>query len=376
MRELRLPAIRVRQGENRFVYSFAADGKDVVQFSSVSRLRNGGLENVIGYQRPEVLGHIGAIRDYLEGPSAILPNSIVLAFRSTVRFEPLCSSAEEEPLVHGHLILIWDQDAPSSSLPAWVVDGQQRLAAIREANLISFPICVTAFQSDDVDAQREQFILLNNTKPLPKSLIYELLPGTEGLLPEHLARKRIPALLARHLNHDPGSPFYGRIRLATNSQGMVNDNSIIRMIEHSLSDGALFRIQVENQTQEFNPKPLLAVLVAFWSAVRETWPDAWQLPPRQSRLLHGAGVISLGFVMDEICEVHGTGADLTVQTARQDLEQLRDVCFWTAGRWPFGDGRQRAWNEIQNTHPDINLLSNYLLRQYRIRVREAMLSGS
>ena len=30
--------------------------------------------------------------------------------------------------------------------------------------------------------QTEQFILVNSTKPLPKGLIYELLPGTEATL--------------------------------------------------------------------------------------------------------------------------------------------------------------------------------------------------
>ena len=53
----------------------------------------------------------------------------------------------------------------------------------------------------------------------------------------------------------------------------------------------------------------------------------------------------------------------------EELEVLRDACRWTSGAWPFGTGRERAWNEVQNTGKDIRLLSNYLLRRYRRHAR-------
>ena len=48
------------------------------------------------------------------------------------------------------------------------MDGQQRCAAIRDAKVDRFPICVTAFITDSDIEQRSQFILVNSTKPLPK----------------------------------------------------------------------------------------------------------------------------------------------------------------------------------------------------------------
>jgi hypothetical protein len=38
------------------------------------------------------------------------------------------------------------------------------------------------------------------------------------------------------------------------------------------------------------------------AAVRDTFADAWDKPPRQSRLMHGVGIASLGFVMDAILD--------------------------------------------------------------------------
>ena len=63
--ELRYPALELRQGR-RVLYSFAADGKELPRFSAVSRIRRDEAAAIEGYQRPEVLSHIAAIRRYLE----------------------------------------------------------------------------------------------------------------------------------------------------------------------------------------------------------------------------------------------------------------------------------------------------------------------
>src|SRR5688500_8603555 len=84
---LRVPAIEVRQSEGRTLYSFAIDGKQVPRFATVSRIRRDGGGELGGYQRPEVLSHIGEIRAYLESASPMVPNAVVVAFDSRVRFE-------------------------------------------------------------------------------------------------------------------------------------------------------------------------------------------------------------------------------------------------------------------------------------------------
>src|SRR5262249_58854262 len=121
--------------------------------------------------------------------------------------------------------------------PGFIVDGQQRLAAVREADIVSFPICVTAFVTNDIKQQTEQFILVNSTKPLPKGLIYELLPTTETALPTLLARRRFPAYLLDRLNRDGESPLLLLIQTPTTPEGLIKDNSVLRMLENSLTDG-------------------------------------------------------------------------------------------------------------------------------------------
>src|SRR6476620_7776193 len=83
--DLRLPALRIRQGQ-KHIYSFGVDGKRIHDFATVSRVHRDDAD-LRGYQRPEVLSHIRAIRRYLESDGACLPNAVVFAFDDRVRVE-------------------------------------------------------------------------------------------------------------------------------------------------------------------------------------------------------------------------------------------------------------------------------------------------
>lgn len=366
--ELRLPAIEVRQGPARTLYSFAVDGKLLPRFTTVSRIRRDDGARIEGYQRPEVLNHIAAIRRYLESADPLLPNALVVAFDARVRFEPSRARVAQGAVSRtGTVVIPVDEDWPDEDKPGWVVDGQQRCAAIREARVEQFPVCVTAFITDSESEQRCQFILVNSTRPLPKGLIYELLPATTGPLPGFLQQRRFPAYLLERLNYDEDSPLRLMIHTPTTCEGVIKDNSVLRMLENSLTDGALYRFR-DPDTGEGDAEAMLGVLKDYWSAVREVFADAWGLPPRRSRLMHGVGIVSLGFVMDAVADrqwrvgVPGQAEFVT------DLKALRDVCRWTGGFWDFGHHNQRRWNELQNTPRDIQLLTNYLLFEYKARV--------
>jgi len=84
--------------------------------------------------------------------------------------------------------------------------------------------------------------------------------------------------------------------------------------------------------------------------------------------MHGAGIISLGFLMDAIADRHRQLRIPPPDVFAGDLLPLRDECRWTDGYWDFGPGAQRKWNEIQNTTRDIQVLSNHLLVRYKALV--------
>jgi DGQHR domain-containing protein len=305
----------------------------------------------------------------------MIPNALVVAFDKRVYFEPLDGVPQTAFSRHGTLVVPIRENAADDEKPGWIVDGQQRTAAIRDARIESFPICVTAFIAQSDEEQRSQFILVNSAKPLPKGLIYELLPGTVGTLPPQFQVREFPARLLYKLNFLCNSPLYRLIQMPTNPDGIIKDNSVLKMLENSLSDGALYFFR-NQQTGECDEEGILAVLKDFWRAVSQVFPEAWDKPPRQSRLMHGVGIASLGFLMDTIFDRYIRDRVPGESDFTRDLSALTGVCRWTNGFWDFGTHSQRKWNELQNTSRDIKTLTDYLLSEYKARVWAVPLGGA
>lgn len=362
--DIRLPAIQIRQG-SQFIYCFGVDGKHIHDFATVSRVHRDDA-TLQGYQRPEVLSHIKAIRRYLESDGALLPNAVVLAFDERVTFKAGNVNVGPDYSTLGELVIPVDESLPDDQKPAWMVDGQQRSAAIRDADLAEFPVAAVGFIAHGEAEQRSQFILVNNTKPLPKGLIHELLPETSGHLPTAYARKQLPARVLALLNGGEtglGMPFAGRIATPTRPDGYIKDNSVLKMIENSLYDGALYQYR-DPIDGSGDVDQILLHLNFYWTVVELTFPEAWALPPTKSRLTHGAGIQSLGYVMDYLTEgipaAELPGIDIPARLAK-----LKDSCAWTEGTWDFGGDQHRRWNGIQNTPNDVRVLTGHLLRAVR-----------
>lgn len=360
--EIKVPALEVRQGE-RYIYCFAIDGKQLLDFTAVSRVRRTDAGDLDGYQRPEVMNHIRAIRRYIETPEAMLPNAVVLACDSRVRFAPGRRRSSVGYSIMGELIIPVDETLPEAEKPALLVDGQQRVAAIRDADVAEFPVAVVAFIAASADEQRSQFILVNNTKPLPKGLIHELLPDASGYLPPKYARRQLPAQVMTRLNLDSDSPFRGAIATPTSPAGFIKDNSVLRMIENSLYDGALYQYR-DAEDGSGDIEQMVLHLKIFWSLVESTWPIEWKLIPRKSRLTHGVGIQAMGYVMDALTEGYDADSLPGIGLDRH-LSALCEVTAWCYGSWNLGPDDQRRWNGLQNTPNDVKLLTNALLGALR-----------
>src|SRR2546430_16167394 len=201
-------------------------------------------------------------------------------------------------------------------------------------------MCVTAFITDNVIEQRTQFVLVNSTKPLPKGLVYELLPVTEGTLPKQLRGRRFPARLLERLNHSADSPLRHLINTPTAVEGVIKDNSVLKMLENSISDGALYHLR-DPRSGVGDADAMLRIVKSYWAAVRIVFPEAWGLPPRRSRLMHGVGIVSLGYLMDAISDRFLPKRFPTIDEFADDLTPLRPVCRWTSGVWDFGQVERR-----------------------------------
>ena len=101
--------------------------------------------------------------------------------------------------------------------------------------------------------------------------------------------------------------------------------------------------------------------VAYWSAVRDTFPDAWGLSPTESRLMGGVGIRSLSRLMDRIVPHIDLKADDPKEQVKVEIARIAPYCHWTSGNWEELGWR---WDELQNVPKHISTLSNYLVRKY------------
>lgn len=373
---IRRRALRIIQDPAHPLLLFALHARELSAIADISRVSRSDVGELIGYQRPEVRAHVKNIIDYLKdgGGSALFPNSIILALSSSVRFTKVRGPQVGDGLGEAGTVEI-RVPRPGENRPAWIVDGQQRAMALSRASHPDFAVPIAAFIADDIDTQREQFLRINSTKPLPRGLITELLPEVLSTLPPKLAARRAPASLCDILNKDQQSPFHGLIRRSSDGpkgkNGIIADTAMITMLQESFSNssGCLFTYR-NLATGETDYAGVLKVLMCYWQAVKDTFPDAWGKPPNQSRLMHGVGLRAMGKLMDRIMNSIDLDDPGTPAYLRKELARLCPYCAWTSGNWGEELGSMK-WNDLQNVPAHLRNLSSHLIRLFTFQRRDS-----
>jgi len=359
-------ALRIRQSRDCLLYVFSLTASQILQIADISRVSRDQSGDLIGYQRPEVRQHIQEIVDYLDGNQVIFPNPIIIALPTAVKFEngrgKHCpTDAADQGRIH---IPVPPDGSPKVG---WIVDGQQRALALTRAQHEDLAVPVNAFVTDSIDIQRDQFLRINNTRPLPRGLVTELLPTITSPLPPRLALRKAPSELCDLLNSDERSPFCGLIKRSSTPpeqrrQTTITDTSIVNMLNESLTQpsGCLFPFR-NMTTGETDFAGIWQLLLAYWNGVKETFPDAWGKPPAHSRLMHGTGLRAMGRLMDRVMATVDVRQKAAAELVLKDLALVAPHCRWTSGTWDELDMR---WNDIQNVGRHTNQLSSYLIRVY------------
>lgn len=367
--QLIVRALHTLQGDDLDVFAFFMHGSDITRVADISRVERDEADVLKGFQRPEIKNHVKSIVEYLNQKSILFPNAIILAISPEIKF-----SASRGPKPDG---LTDVAQSGTLTIPvreegqraAWIVDGQQRSLALAQVKNREIPVPVIAFVSDDLEVQREQFILVNKAKPLPTRLINELLPETRSvLLPRELSSRRIPSEICKLLNRDPQSPFHKLIKRLSekdSKEAVITDTAVITMIRNSINNplGALASYKASG-IEAADIEGMYNVLSIFWNAVRAVFPAAWGKDTRHSRLMHSAGIEAMGVVMDRMWVRHSGNPNIA-EIIKAELERMAPYCCWTQGTW---DSLGLAWNEIQSTHSHIKKLQDALVRIYTTKV--------
>lgn len=353
----KIRAIRHIQG-NKEVYSLSIQGNEILNLLSIDRVKRDNEGTLQGYQRLTIKKHINEIKDYMNRSDAILPNAIVVCFDGAVKFEELQDGM-------GYL------NIPTDAIHGFIVDGQQRSSALYEAEELknkTFEVTVNAFIADDMQIQREQFMLVNNSKPLPKTLLNELMPNTLTALPKAMEEKRVPNLLIQTLNRNPHSAFYSRIKTHTSPDGYIAENSLLLPIKDSLEGNGFLYYLTSHSTgnKENNIDDMLSILDNFFKAVSQVWSEDFNSKPKDTRLTHGGGIKALFGILDNIeARLDKDMLSYSIEDFKNILEALE--LDWKKMLIPLPDGSQISIMNLQNNKRDKSFLYNHITNQFRAK---------
>lgn len=362
-----LRAIRTQQSGAYDLYAFFIAAADILEIADISRIKRDG-DGLQGFQRKEIRAHVNSIIEFLDSGPVLFPNAIILAMSRTVTFEPSRGPSPPGLLDVGRSGTLTIPRGQKGARAAWIVDGQQRSIALSRTNNSALPVPVIAFISPDIKTQREQFILVNKSKPLEARLINELLPEVGALLPRDLSENLIPSELCNLLNTRSESPFFGLIKRASSgSNGVVSDQAILTSLRQNLRP-AFGGLAALRTTDGIEADKVFETVVRYWTAVKDTFPQAWGKDPTQSRLMHSAGIKSMAALMDTLMLRTETLPDAWTEI-RTALQRLAPHCAWTKGRWPAE--LDLAWNEVQGTPQHITRLTQFLVAKDRELSRAA-----
>jgi DGQHR domain-containing protein len=364
---LRRRALRIDQDPKHPLYIFSLTGEELLKIADISRISRDDGGKLLGYQRGEVRRHIQEITEYLNSPEIVFPNSIILALHSNVRFiRSRGPETDDGCAVSGTLEI--SLPTGSGPKPAWIVDGQQRAIALSKSKRPTLPVPVNAFVADEIALQRDQFLRVNNSRPLPRGLITELLPEVSTDLPARMAARRIPSAICDWLNQDNRSPFRGMIRRpsqtkAEQAKAVITDTSLIKVLEESLGtpNGCLYPFR-NVATGETDFESISQLLLTYWTAVKKTFPEAWGKTAEKSRLMHGTGLRAMGRLMDKVMPQISDRGPKGIGRAEKELALIGPMCHWTTGQWDEMGGLK--WNELQNVPRHVQMLSWVLINAY------------
>lgn len=298
-----------------------------------------------GYQRglsPSRLstGKIG-VPGYVLSQMGVFPTSILV----NVRKEDGNIEFKEKNTISQN-VAIGDLYVPDDV--EWsILDGQHReeglkIAMREKPELADYPLIIT-LTNERIFYEMLLFYIVNSrAKSVPTDLVYRILQrmlyDTEApawvemeLMGHANRRKAVAATIVDYLNTKPDSPLKGRISEV--------GEPVIEGI-HATSDGTLTRyvaeILKEKVFQDMYDEQLADLLVNYWSAIAELYPDCFK-NHKKYVLLDTLGLSSLNRLFPVIFGYCSSDADVSRQGMKKYLGYLqvetpqhRDLDFQTA----------------------------------------------
>lgn len=287
---IKVTCVPVQQSIGTF-YVGVMEYRDALSISSTNQREfDSESDDFVGIQRPLKKSRVKEIAEYLRGNDATFPTSVIFALDSR------CVELEyPDDGACIRLIISPNDEVPEESI-AKIIDGQHRLAGLRNAKPENFQISCTFFVGADTPDQAIIFATVNLTQSkINRSQAYDLLAFATERSPERVLHEVVVAL-----DKNGNSPFKGMIKrlgVATPERGgetiaqaaffdgilpyLTNDavadrNAALKKrqwpeIRNAREKGVIFR----NLFTEGRDDLIYANIARYFAAIKDRWPNAW-----------------------------------------------------------------------------------------------------
>lgn len=284
--QITFPALKIKQPIGEF-YIGVMSHKDLVNISyaDVREMEN-ELDRYLGIQRKLSPKRVNELQKYVTTLDATFPTAIILAVQGS------CASWDNSK---AQLTLNSTSKVKFNEI-AKILDGQHRIEGLKNYDKDDFEINVAVFVEADIAEQANIFATVNlaQTK-VNKSLVYDLYDYAKSRSPQKTAHD-----VAVALDLHEKSPFYHRIKRlgfatagrddetltqATVVEALMKFISIDPMQDRDIllkgkklpkaSPEELEKTPFRNLFIEGKDLDITKIMLAYFTAVRDKWPNAW-----------------------------------------------------------------------------------------------------
>lgn len=300
-----LDCIEVRQPIGTF-YTASISYKDLIEISFVDTRRirekessdeHDEIDSLLGIQRKLSPTRVKELKQYVNTYDACFPTAIILSIpERCVDYD----AVNKRMKISSYL----DEYDPRKSVffsnIASVLDGQHRIAGLQgyEDHSQPFELNISIFLELDSSSEAYIFSIVNQAQTkVNKSLVYDLYSLAKTRSPQKLCHQ-----IAITLNDEPDSPFKNKIKRlgsampetkkvaitqaafvhslikhisSPNSLAMKDRDLYLKGKTPSTSDTEQDRMIFRKMMIEKMDAELTAIIWNYFSAVRDTWPQAW-----------------------------------------------------------------------------------------------------
>lgn len=323
--KITIPTLKARQPIGDLFFSTMSHDQIVkITYFDVRRVLQDSrdVERYLGIQRPLNISRVGQLNEYVNFYDATFPTAIILAVdEQYADYNEVTKELTLSNVKRGDV-----KPTIAISNIARVLDGQHRIAGLREFGGKNFDVPVTIFIGADIADQAHIFATVNlEQQKVNKSLTYDLYSLANSRSPQKTCHS-----VAVVLDRDPDSPFYERIKrlgLATEGRDFepISQAAFVESLMKYISRDAkqdrdiilrggrlepivaseLWDLPFRNMFILERDVQIVQVMYDYFSAVKERWPHAWEDKSRGNMLNRTNGFRALMRAFKHIHRLHG-----------------------------------------------------------------------